>query len=246
MCADMPVPHLQDPTSAAADTRERILQAASRLVLSHGYRGMSTRAIADAVGVRQPSLFHHFDSKRAILAELLDRDLLPARERARYFAELPGAAAPRIFAYIVADLRTLENWPYDVRSIYTTELLGDPDFVGQRRTYDELTDALRQLVERAVDAGEFRTVEPAHVLQAIGGMFLAAIWAPAMVTGAHLADWPEQSAEIVLRGLLRDPKKFGQVKRTAEELLREWPWESLGDVGSSPAPETASQDGSSD
>lgn len=234
----MPVSHLQDPTIVAADTRERILQAASRLVLSHGYRGMSTRAIADAVGIRQPSLFHHFESKRAILAELLDRDLIPARARGQYFARLPGAAAPRIYAYIVADLQTLENWPYDVRSIYTTELLGDPDFVDQRHTYDELTDALRELVETALDNGEFRAVDPAHVQQAIGGMFLAAIWAPTMVTGAHLAGWPEQSAEIVLRGLLRDPRKFGQVKRAADELLRAWPSAALGDLGPGVGPST--------
>jgi AcrR family transcriptional regulator len=207
---------------------------------------MSTRAIADAVGIRQPSLFHHFDSKRAILTELLDRDLLPARERARYFAQLPGAAAPRIFAYMVADLRTLENWPYDVRSIYTTELLGDPDFIGQRRTYNELTDALRKLVDNALAGGEFRAVDAVHVQQAIGGMFLAAIWAPAMVTGAHLAGWPEQSAEIVLRGLLRDPKKFGQVKRAADELLREWPGGSSEGIGSASGSEISAQHGSSD
>ncbi|MGH2596951.1 MAG: helix-turn-helix domain-containing protein [Actinomycetota bacterium] len=44
-------------------TRERILHEASELFARQGYHGTTTRQIADAVGVRQPALFHHFDAK---------------------------------------------------------------------------------------------------------------------------------------------------------------------------------------
>jgi AcrR family transcriptional regulator len=214
------------PASTALDTRERILRATSRLVLGHGYGGTSTRAIAADVGIRQPSLFHHFESKRAIVQELLERDLEPALGRARHFAELPGPAAPRIYAYMVADLRSLHEWPYDVRSIYTTELLSDPDFVEQRQMYERLIAMLRRMIDEALGQAEFRAVKPTHVQQAIGGMFLAAIWAPSMVTGAELLDWPEQSAEIVIRGLLRNHAQFDRIKRAGDMLVDEF--EHLG------------------
>lgn len=210
------------PAGAALDTRERILQATSRLVLSHGYGGTSTRAIAAAVGIRQPSLFHHFESKRAIVQELLERDLQPALARARHFAGLPGPAAPRIYAYIVADLRALHEWPYDVRTVYTTDLLRDPDFREQRRTYERLVEMLRLMVDEALEGGEFRAVKPAHVQQMIGAVFLAAIWAPSMVDDADLVDWPEQSAEIVIRGLLRSHTRFERVKRAGDVLADEF------------------------
>ena len=42
---------------------------------SRGYHATTTRQIADAVGIRQPSLFHHFKSKGAILEALLRWDL---------------------------------------------------------------------------------------------------------------------------------------------------------------------------
>ncbi|MFZ0386343.1 MAG: TetR/AcrR family transcriptional regulator [Solirubrobacteraceae bacterium] len=210
------------PASARLGTRERILRATSRLVLSHGYGGTSTRAIAADVGIRQPSLFHHFESKRAIVRELLERDLQPALARARHFAELPGPAAPRIYAYIVADLRALHGWPYDVRSIYTTELLRNPDFVDQRRTYEQLVTVLRVMIDDALADREFLPVEAAHVQQMIGGVFLAAIWAPSMVTGSELLNWPEQSAGIVIRGLLRDYPQFDRVRRAGDVLVDEF------------------------
>ena len=60
------------PTAQASSTRERILREASILFTQHGYFGTSTRDIAGAVGIRQPSLFHHFDNKAAIAEELLE------------------------------------------------------------------------------------------------------------------------------------------------------------------------------
>ncbi|MFZ9427052.1 MAG: TetR/AcrR family transcriptional regulator, partial [Ilumatobacteraceae bacterium] len=58
-----------------SSTPSRILAEASRLFAINGFHGTSTRDIADAVGIRQPSLFHHFATKHAILATLLDLDL---------------------------------------------------------------------------------------------------------------------------------------------------------------------------
>ena len=51
-------------------TREQTLGVSSRLFTERGYRATSTRDIAEGVGIRQPSLFHHFSSKAEIMAEL--------------------------------------------------------------------------------------------------------------------------------------------------------------------------------
>jgi AcrR family transcriptional regulator len=51
--------------------REEILDAAAELFTTQGYATTSTRAIADAVGIRQSSLYHHFATKDDILEDLL-------------------------------------------------------------------------------------------------------------------------------------------------------------------------------
>lgn len=64
----------------ARDTRKLILDAALDLFATSGYYGTSMRQIARAVGVRESALYHHFPSKEAILAGLVDT-LGPGRAR---------------------------------------------------------------------------------------------------------------------------------------------------------------------
>lgn len=61
------------PSKAEArDTRREILDAALELFSEGSYFGTSMRQIARAVGVRESALYHHFPSKDAILAALVD------------------------------------------------------------------------------------------------------------------------------------------------------------------------------
>jgi AcrR family transcriptional regulator len=66
------------------DVRSQILTQATRLFAEQGYDGTSVQEIADAVGIRKPSLLYHFKSKddlrENVLAEML----------AHWNAVLPG------------------------------------------------------------------------------------------------------------------------------------------------------------
>ena len=55
------------------DTRERILDSAQRLTQSRSFQGFSFQDIADEVGVRKASLYHHFDSKDDVAVAMLQR-----------------------------------------------------------------------------------------------------------------------------------------------------------------------------
>lgn len=54
-------------------TRERLLDAAERLVLSHGFAGTSVDAILAEAGVTKGAFFHHFPSKAALAHALVER-----------------------------------------------------------------------------------------------------------------------------------------------------------------------------
>lgn len=56
-----------------ADRREDILNHASHLFLTYGIAGTSTRMIANAVGISQPSLYAHFATKEALANALSAR-----------------------------------------------------------------------------------------------------------------------------------------------------------------------------
>ena len=53
------------------DTRSTILEAAVQIFSQHGFRGSTTRRIADAASVNEVTIFRYFGSKNALLQEAL-------------------------------------------------------------------------------------------------------------------------------------------------------------------------------
>jgi TetR/AcrR family transcriptional repressor of nem operon len=49
--------------NTSSNTREAILAAARRTAQAHGYNGLNFRDLADEVGIKAASLYHHFPSK---------------------------------------------------------------------------------------------------------------------------------------------------------------------------------------
>ena len=58
-------------------TAERILDAAEALFAERGYEGTTLRDVASAVGIRNPSLYNHFDNKESLYAAVLERGIRP-------------------------------------------------------------------------------------------------------------------------------------------------------------------------
>lgn len=58
--------------AAAAGTRERLLLAAERLLLTERYDDVSVRAICAAAGTNPAAVHYHFGSKEALVAALLE------------------------------------------------------------------------------------------------------------------------------------------------------------------------------
>lgn len=57
------------------DVRTQILREATRLFARQGFDGTSVQELADAVGIRKPSLLYHFESKEALRQAVLDQVL---------------------------------------------------------------------------------------------------------------------------------------------------------------------------
>ena len=61
------------PSKAPTVTRrEELLAIAAKLFAERGFKNTTVRDIADAAGILSGSLYHHFDSKEAMVDELLD------------------------------------------------------------------------------------------------------------------------------------------------------------------------------
>lgn len=74
-------------TPKAAATRERLLEVASDLFVSHGYAAVSMRDVATAAHMTKGGVYGHFRSKGQLLMEVI-RWRLASREHSAYFTEM--------------------------------------------------------------------------------------------------------------------------------------------------------------
>ncbi|BBZ76239.1 TetR family transcriptional regulator [Mycolicibacterium anyangense] len=70
-------PRLTEQRRPGTTARDEILDAAGELFTTRGYASTSTRAIAEAVGIRQASLYHYFKTKDELLSALLHQTVTP-------------------------------------------------------------------------------------------------------------------------------------------------------------------------
>lgn len=98
------MPDQRSPLSRerAADTRERILSAARRLIAQDGFRNAQMAALAAAAGVATGTPYRHFPSKAELFAEVLARTSRQEVEVVAAIAAGDGSPAERLAAGVRA------------------------------------------------------------------------------------------------------------------------------------------------
>jgi AcrR family transcriptional regulator len=79
----------------AADTRQRIIDSAANLFSQGGYKGTSTRDIAQAANINEATIFRHYPHKRDLYLAALESELQKVRLRGDLLTEVADAPDAR-------------------------------------------------------------------------------------------------------------------------------------------------------
>src|SRR3954466_9683879 len=88
-------------------SRMKILSAAQRVYAEHGFRGATTRRIAETAGVNEVTLFRIFGSKDALLAEAVRPN--GARREVAVLTSDPADPEAELTAWVSAQLTFLRE-----------------------------------------------------------------------------------------------------------------------------------------
>ncbi len=129
----------------ADSARERIIDAAERVVIEFGARHLTFDAVAEKAGVSRGGLLYHFPDKVALLKAMLDRLIGRAKEgRARKRADLPDGTGREMVAYVLWSLQEEQTAVQAVAAALLASGAHDPSLLGPlkeeyRRFLDDLT-----------------------------------------------------------------------------------------------------------
>lgn len=193
------------------DTREKILAAAREMFATEGYDAVTMRAIAERIEYTPTALYHHFQSKQALLNELCQSDFL---QLAKFFRGGGKVADPieRIVAIGRAYLGFALEHPSQYRFMFMTVLpelepsagsAAQPDQRGEQSAYA----FLRETCQEAIDAGrlkpEFR--DPDTVAQIMWATIHGIISLRIVKQHDAWVHWKDarESAELAMRSHLQ-------------------------------------------
>jgi TetR/AcrR family transcriptional regulator, cholesterol catabolism regulator len=163
-----------DRTAGPSTARDRILEAAARLICEKGYDATSIQDIADATGLTKAGLYHHIRSKESLLLEIQNYGMDVFEEKV--LSQVIDIADPlgRLRACMEKNVRLVtEGWSKEVTII----LHEHATLTGEARTHinarkKRYVRFLESSFAEAVKAGQIRPVNPKVAAFAFLGMVL--------------------------------------------------------------------------
>lgn len=197
---------------------EEIASAALELFVEQGFAATRMEDVARRAGVTKGTVYLYFDSKEALLRQVVHQSVVPLLEYAEEQLEACEGGSRRLFAEMT------RGWWHQMRE---ASIAGIPklimaeagNFPELARFYvEEVLERGRaiyaRILERGIERGEFRPVDVGHALRAaMAPIHYASVYTHSLLPydddGFDVEGYIETHIEVFLRGLEPDAAASG-------------------------------------
>lgn len=180
----------------SGSTAQRLIDQARLLIMTRGYNGFSYADLADAVGIRKPSIHFHFPAKADLVCMVVADARRLLREQMPLIAEHTPEATGQLRVYTDYWRNCISDGsaPFCLAAILAADMPALPPAVATevRGHFDDLTDWLARVLAQGAEQGEFRLT---HSPREEADAFLAATYG-AMLSARAFSD-PGKFSAIV-------------------------------------------------
>jgi TetR/AcrR family transcriptional repressor of nem operon len=178
------------------DTRNDLIEATRRLLWERGYEATSPRAILDASGAGQGSMYHHFRGKEALAAAAIERNGVEMREQIETDLASGRSALERITAYLTREREVLNGCRFG-RLVQDADVIDSPILLAEvSEMFTWIRAQLAAVIDDGKSTGEFpQSLDAAAAAAAIAATLQGAYVLARADQNPHAFD---QSVEGVL------------------------------------------------
>ena len=157
--------------------RKELVAIAARLFCNQGYESTTVRMLADAMGIKSGSLFHHFNDKQEILYAVIESGMLHAMEIARHTLLTAKTPRERLYVLARAHLSTLlEDRDAHVVAIYEWRSLTQDSRDLLVKLRDAYETSWREVMNECHEAGLIKGDQSLQRHMALGALNWTVQW----------------------------------------------------------------------
>ena len=156
-------PRKNSPRRRGSTAREEILDASAELFTTQGFATTSTHQIAEAVGIRQASLYYHFPSKTEIFLTLLNSTIEPSLGLAEELDHSEAEPELILWALVAAEARLLLTSGWNVGRLYQLPVANSEEFSEYHEARTALQNYFRSHARAIVGEDDPRVELPFHI-----------------------------------------------------------------------------------
>ena len=141
-------------------TASKLIEEASRLITDVGYNGFSYADLAERLGIRKPSIHHHFPSKVDLVVAVVEQQRAAIRAQLEALEDGHPDAVGQLRAYVDYWKRCIEDKSatFCLAGVLAAELPGLPAPVGAsvRGHFNDLGQWIERVLTLGLEQGEIQ------------------------------------------------------------------------------------------